>query len=119
MATSGREGSARRCIAGGYSGPVSDVSLYIMHRTQIYLDDEQTARLDQRAAAEGASRSTLIRRAVDEYLTQEERDAATWRAQWKRAVEETAGIASHLEQGSEYVESVRRRDAKRLSRFDQ
>jgi predicted transcriptional regulator len=86
-----------------------------MHRTQIYLDDDQTARLDQRAAAEGASRSTLIRRAVDEYLTQEERDTATWRAQWERAVQETAGIASHLEEGPEYVEGLRRRDAGRLS----
>jgi metal-responsive CopG/Arc/MetJ family transcriptional regulator len=89
-----------------------------VHRTQIYLDEEQTARLDRRAAAEGASRSTLIRRAVDEYLTQEERDAATWRAQWERAVQETAGIASQLEEGSEYVESLRRQDAERLSGFD-
>jgi len=86
-----------------------------MHRTQIYLDDAQTARLDRRAAAEGESRSTLIRRAVDHYLTQEEQDAATWRAQWKQAVEKTAGIASHLEEGAEYVESIRRQDAKRLS----
>jgi predicted transcriptional regulator len=89
-----------------------------MHRTQIYLDDEQTARLDQRAAAEGASRSMLIRRAVDEYLTQEERDTAAWQVQWKGAVEETAGIASYLEEGSEYVESLRRRDAERLSGFE-
>jgi predicted transcriptional regulator len=89
-----------------------------MHRTQIYLDDEQTARLDQRAAAEGASRSTLIRRAVDVYLTQEEQNAATWRTQWRRAVQETAGIASHLEEGPEYVESIRRRDAERLSVLD-
>jgi predicted transcriptional regulator len=86
-----------------------------MRRTQIYLDDEQTARLDQRAAAEGASRSTLIRRAVDVYLTQEERDTAAWQTQWKKAVEATAGIAPHLEGGSDYVESIRRRDAERLS----
>lgn len=89
-----------------------------MHRTQIYLDDEQTARLDQRAAAEGASRSTLIRRAVDVYLTQEERDNAAWQTQWKKAVEATAGIASHLEEGPDYVERIRRQDAKRLSGFD-
>jgi len=86
-----------------------------MHRTQIYLDDDQTARLDQRAAAEGTSRSTLIRRAVDTYLTQEERDAAAWQAQWRRAVLETAGIASYLEEGDEYVEGIRRLDAERLS----
>lgn len=89
-----------------------------MRRTQIYLDDEQTARLDQRASDEGTSRSTLIRRAVDEYLTQEERDVAAWRAQWQNAVRETSGIASHLDEGAEYVESVRRGDAKRLAELD-
>jgi predicted transcriptional regulator len=89
-----------------------------MHRTQIYLDDDQTARLDQRAAAEGATRSALIRRAVDEFLTQEERDSAAWQARWKKAVQETAGIAPYLEEGTEYIESLRRRDAERLSEFE-
>jgi len=89
-----------------------------MHRTQIYLDDAQTVRLDQRAAAEGATRSTVIRRAVDEYLAREERDSSAWRAQWQKAVEETAGIAPHLEDGAEYVEGLRRGDAERLSGFE-
>jgi predicted transcriptional regulator len=96
---------------------LDDVSLYIMHRTQIYLDDDQTVRLDQRAAAEGATRSMVIRRAVDEYLTREEQDASRWQAQWKSAVEGTAGIAPHLEEGASYVESIRRGDAERLSEF--
>lgn len=89
-----------------------------MNRTQIYLDDGQTARLDQRAAAEGTSRSMLIRRAVDVYLSQEERDAAAWQAQWKQAIEGSAGIAPHLEEGAEYVEGLRNKDAERLSRFE-
>jgi predicted transcriptional regulator len=89
-----------------------------MNRTQIYLDDEQTARIDQRAAAEGTSRSMVIRRAVDVYLSQEERDAAAWRAQWKKAIDGTAGIAPYLEEGTEHVEGLRREDAKRLSRFE-
>jgi predicted transcriptional regulator len=89
-----------------------------VHRTQIYLDDDQTSRLDERAAAEGITRSKVIRRAVDEYLTQEERDTAAWQAQWRKAVQETAGIASYLEEGSEYVESLRREDADRLSGFE-
>jgi predicted transcriptional regulator len=90
-----------------------------MHRrTQIYLDDEQTARLDQRAAVEGTSRSMLIRRAVDVYLSQEEKDSAAWRVQWRKAIDGTAGIAPYLEEGGEYVEDVRRADAERLSRFD-
>jgi predicted transcriptional regulator len=89
-----------------------------MNRTQIYLDDEQTARLDERAAAEGTSRSVLIRRAVDVYLSREEQDAAVWKEQWQRALERTAGIASHLEEGADYVEDLRRQDADRLSRLD-
>jgi predicted transcriptional regulator len=89
-----------------------------MNRTQIYLDDDQTTRLDRRAAAEGTSRSMVIRRAVEVYLSQEARDAAAWQAQWKKAIEGTSGIAPYLEEGAEYVESVRRDDAERLSRFE-
>lgn len=86
-----------------------------MRRTQIYLDDEQTARLDERAAAEGGTRSMVIRRAVDSYLSQEQHTAAEWRAQWRKAVGETAGIAPRLGDGAEYVETLRRSDAERLS----
>ena len=89
-----------------------------MNRTQIYLDDHQTARLDERAAAEGTSRSMVIRRAVDVYLSQEERDSAAWREQWRKAIEGTAGIASHLDEGADYVERIRGEDAERLSRFE-
>jgi hypothetical protein len=50
-------------------------------------------------------------------LTQKERDSATWQAQWAKAVERTAGIAPHLEKGSDYVEGIRSTDAKHLSGF--
>ncbi|HYQ78016.1 MAG TPA: CopG family transcriptional regulator [Solirubrobacterales bacterium] len=83
-------------------------------RTQIYLDEEQTAALDERAAAEGTTRSKLIRRAIDAYLAQETHEAAAWREQWQEAVAETAGIAPHLEEGVEYVDKLRRADAERL-----
>jgi metal-responsive CopG/Arc/MetJ family transcriptional regulator len=83
-------------------------------RTQIYLDEEQTAKLDERAAAEGTTRSKLIRRAVDAYLAQEMQDAAAWRKQWQEAVAETAGIAPHLEEGVEYVDKLRRAEAERF-----
>jgi predicted transcriptional regulator len=92
--------------------------MYIMNRTQIYLDESQTARLDRRAAAEGTSRSTVLRRAVDAYLSQEERDAAAWKDQWRQALDQTAGIAPHLGEGREYVEDVRRADAERLAQLD-
>lgn len=88
-----------------------------MNRTQIYLDDGQTARLDELAAAEGTSRSMVIRRAVDVYLSEEERDAAAWQAQWQKAIEGSAGIAPYLEEAAEYVEGLRRDDAERLSQF--
>lgn len=39
-----------------------------MHRTNIYLRPEQEAALDARARVEGASRSDLIRRIIDEHL---------------------------------------------------
>lgn len=60
----------------------------------------------------------VIRRAVDVYLEQEERDAAAWQAQWREALEKTAGVAPYLGEGSEYVADIRRVDAERLSRFE-
>jgi predicted transcriptional regulator len=89
-----------------------------VNRTQIYLDDDQTTRLDRRAAAEGTSRSMVIRRAVDDYLSGGDADAATWQAQWQKAIEGTAGIAPYLAEGAEYVDDLRRDDAERLSRFE-
>jgi metal-responsive CopG/Arc/MetJ family transcriptional regulator len=83
-------------------------------RTQIYLDERQTAKLDERAAAEGTTRSTLIRRAIDAYLALELQDAAAWRKQWQEAVAETSGIAPYLEDGAEYVDNLRRGEAERI-----
>ena len=112
-----------------------------MRRTQIYLDDGQTARLDQRAVAKGVTRSTVIRRgdrgrcgggglvakgvtrstvirhAVDEYLARDEWDPAAWRARWQEAVTNTAGIAPYLPDGSAYVEGLRAADAERLRKL--
>jgi metal-responsive CopG/Arc/MetJ family transcriptional regulator len=84
-------------------------------RTQVYLDDGQTARLDERAAAEGTSRSMLIRHAVDVYLSREDQ-ATAWQEQWKKAVEGTSGIAPYLEGGAAYVEGIRSKDAECLAR---
>jgi|AntDryMetagUQ889_1029465.scaffolds.fasta_scaffold108835_1 predicted transcriptional regulator len=89
-----------------------------MRRTQIYLDEDQAARLDGRAAAEGVTRSLVIRRAVDDYLTREEHDEAAWRAQWDKAVRKTAGIARHLPEGAAYVEALRAADVDRLRGFE-
>ena len=77
-----------------------------MHRTQIYLDEDQTARLDERATGEGVTRSSVIRRAVDEYLTREDGDPSAWRARWREAIGRTAGIAPYLPDGAAYVEGT-------------
>lgn len=39
-----------------------------MHRTNIYLTDEQVVQLDRRARAEGVSRAELIRQLLDRLL---------------------------------------------------
>jgi predicted transcriptional regulator len=88
-----------------------------MNRTQIYLDDSQTARLDRRAAVEGTSRSKLIRRAIEIFLSQEEQDAAVWQEQWRGALEGTAGAAPYLDEGAAAVDDLRGADAERLSRL--
>jgi predicted transcriptional regulator len=89
-----------------------------VHRTQIYLDEQQTVRLDERAAGEGVTRSTVIRRAVDEYLERDRQDAETWRSRWREAVAETAGVAPALADGAAYVERLRSSDAARLAEFE-
>ena len=90
-----------------------------MNRTQIYLDEKQTERLDEKAAAEGTTRSTVIRRAVDIYLAQEGRDTAEWRKQWKKALDRSAGSAPYLKEGVEYIDEIRRADAERLSQLEE
>ncbi len=39
-----------------------------MHRTNIYLTDEQVKRLDAEAADKGTNRSTVLRDMIDEHL---------------------------------------------------
>ena len=42
--------------------------LWCMHRTNIYLTDQQREQLDARAHAEGMSRAELVRRVLDRAL---------------------------------------------------
>jgi predicted transcriptional regulator len=86
-----------------------------VRRTQIYLDDDQASRLDERASANGTTRSRVIRIAIDEYLTQDERNTAAWRSRWQEAVRKTSGAAPGPATGAEYVENLRHNDAERLS----
>jgi metal-responsive CopG/Arc/MetJ family transcriptional regulator len=43
--------------------------MWCMRRTNIYLDEEQTAALDRLAAQQGVSRAELIRQLLDRVLT--------------------------------------------------
>jgi hypothetical protein len=85
---------------------------YIVKRTQIYLDDSQDDDLTRRAAAEGLTKSALIRRAVDEYLDNGA-DEELRLARFVAAVDAVAGAAPDLPPGSRYVERLRVLDASR------
>jgi hypothetical protein len=82
-----------------------------MHRTQIYLDDDEVALLAQESARTGASRSELIRRAV---RTQYGSDTPEGRLTALRA---SAGIwRDRSMTGAEYVEELRSDLTERLER---
>src|SRR5205809_5958608 len=76
---------------------------YIVRRTQIYLEDRQDDDLARRAAAEGLTKSALIRRAVDEYLDNDAGEDLRL-ARFRAAVDAAAGAAPDLPPGSPYVE---------------
>lgn len=60
----------------GSSGVYS--SVYMATRTQIYLTDEQRARLKERARTRGVPMSELIRDAVDSFLSEDDDVEATF-----------------------------------------
>ncbi len=60
--------------------------IYIVKRTQIYLDEEQDRRLRKRARATGKTKSALIRDAIDRLLSRERTPS-----ELESALEETAG----------------------------
>jgi predicted transcriptional regulator len=91
--------------------------LYIVKRTQIYLDERQDRRLAQRANAERSTKSSLIRQAVDEFLA---RPAGTEGrlGRFREALHEASGVAPYLPEGSSYVEDLRRGDVARQRELD-
>ncbi len=90
---------------------------YIMKRTQIYLDATQDDELARRAAAEGLTKSALIRRALDVYLNGVDDDELRL-ARFKAAVEAVAGVAPQLAEGSLYVERLRALDLHRQEEIE-
>lgn len=85
-----------------------------MVRTQIYLDESQTERLDQLAGSAGTSRSELIRCAVDSYLAAHDHANEERRERFRKALDATFGIATDLPDGEQYVEAIRRGGAERF-----
>jgi hypothetical protein len=80
------------------------------HRTQITLTDEQYRRLLQESERTGVSLAELIRRAVERSYGDVDR------VETVRAIEESAGAWTGREfDGKEYVESLRKGMARRLS----
>lgn len=80
--------------------------LYIMRRTQIYLDETQGERLAIAAQETGSTMSAVIRQAIDVFLDSEASEDARLE-RFRSAVVEASGSAPDLPVGSEYVESVR------------
>lgn len=68
--------------------------MYMATRTQIYLTDEQRARLREHARATGVPMSQLIRDAVDSMLSQEDDLEATFGS--------SPGIGKRIPQRSEW-----------------
>jgi predicted transcriptional regulator len=87
-------------------------AIYIMKRTQIYLDEGQGRALAHRARAAGRTKSALIREAIDDYLTQSPGEDAALR-RLREAVAGAAGVAPYLGEGHDYVEAERGRERRR------
>jgi hypothetical protein len=80
-------------------------NLYIMRRTQIYLNDEQGRLLERRTRATGRSMSQLIRTAIDAAYSGGRQMSRNERA---RVARRTAGAWSEFQEtGTEYVERIR------------
>ena len=90
---------------------------YIVKRTQIYLDVDQDRRLARRAAAAGATKSTLIREAIESYLTDAE--SATARlGRFRAALDVLERHSVDVEDGRAYVERIRTADEARLAEIE-
>ena len=85
-------------------GTMCQCTIYTMQRTQIYLSEQDLARLDRHSELTGKSRSRLIRDAIEraypEQVSQEE---------FERVLREAAGSWKVPFTGQEYVDAIRGR----------
>jgi hypothetical protein len=85
-----------------------------MHRTQIYITEEQDRRIAARAADAGVSKAEVIRRMLDEGL--EIDDGAEAR---RRAIRATAGVLHDADDWESWLARVRGGGAaERLTRLE-
>jgi len=85
---------------------------YIVKRTQIYLEPEQSRALARRANVRGVTSSHLIREAITAYLADPTDDAGELAAQ-RSALLGSAGTIPDLPPGIEAVERLRDGDQAR------
>ena len=84
----------------------------VVHRTQIYLDDQEVSALEAAAVRTGASRSELIRRAIRAYYGEQPI------ASRLEAIRSSAGTWTGRDYtGSQFVDSLRGDVNDRLARL--
>ena len=90
---------------------------YIVKRTQIYLEADQDRRLASRATAAGTTKSTLIREAIESYLSTAVDDAGRLAA-FRAALDAVDAAPATLPDGRAYVEALRVADRARDVEFE-
>jgi predicted DNA-binding protein len=91
--------------------------MYIMKRTQIYLEADQDRRIASRATASGVTKSTLIREAIEAYLVKP--DDADELAAFRAAIDAAAGAPVKLPDGATSVDTIRAADVARQAELDE
>ena len=92
-------------------------AVYIMRRTQIYIDEDQATELARRARARGVTSSHVIREAIERYLVGEEDEAAEL-ARQRTALRDAFGSVPSLPDGRAYVDELRKGDRARDERLE-
>ncbi len=93
-------------------------AIYIVRRTQIYLEERQAQAVARRARASGETASHVIRQAIDRYLGEPD-DEAERLARFRVMADETFGVAPYLPSGAEYARQLRATDQQREGRLEE